>query len=52
MYQIIASVGNTTWKTKLMTKSGEDFFVVIRTAIRNKEEIVIGDRVNISFKLA
>ena len=52
MYPIIVSVGNTTWKTKLMTKKGGDFFVALRAAIRNKEKIAVGDRVTISFKLA
>jgi len=27
MYPITAHVGNTTWKTKLMTKKGGDFFL-------------------------
>jgi len=51
MYPIIANVGHTTWKTKLMMKKGGDFFVALKSDIRNKEKIVVGDRVAISFKL-
>jgi hypothetical protein len=51
MYPITAHVGNTVWKTKLMMKKGGDFFVALKSTIRNKEKITVGDRVLISFKL-
>ena len=51
MYPIIANVGNTSWKTKLMMKKGGDFFVAIKSDIRNKEKLAIGDRVSIYFEL-
>lgn len=51
MYPITAHVGKTSWKTKLMMKKGGDFFVALKTSVRNKENIAVGDRVAISFKL-
>lgn len=51
MYPITASVGKTSWETKLMTKKGGDFFVALKAAVRNKEKIAVGDKVTISFKL-
>ena len=51
MYPITAHVGKTSWKTKLMMKKGGDFFVALKTTIRNKEKITVGDRVTVSFKL-
>ena len=51
MYPITAYVGTTSWKTKLMMKKGGDFFVALKAAIRNKENINVGDRVTIAFTL-
>ena len=51
MYPITAHVGKTSWKTKLMMKKGGDFFVALKTTIRNKEKIAAGDRVTVSFTL-
>ena len=51
MYPITAHVGKTSWKTKLMMKKGGDFFVALKTTIRNKEKIAVGDRVTVSFTL-
>ena len=51
MYPIIAHVGKTSWKTKLMMKKGGDFFVALKATIRNKEKIAVGDRVAVSFIL-
>lgn len=51
MYPITAQVGKTSWKTKLMTKKGGDFFVALKLVVRNKEKLAVGDRVSISFKL-
>ena len=51
MYPITAQVGGTSWKTKLMMKKGGDFFVAVKADIREKERIVIGDKVKVSFKL-
>ena len=51
MYPITAHVGKTSWKTKLMMKKGGDFFIALKTTIRNKEKIAVGDKVVISFKL-
>lgn len=51
MYPITAHVGNTSWKTKLMIKKGGDFFIALKSVIRNKEKLTVGDRVSISFKL-
>ena len=50
MYPITAYVRKTSWKTKLMMKKGGDFFVALKTAIRNKEKINVGDKVAVSFK--
>src|SRR3989344_3883328 len=43
MYPITARVGKTSWQTKLMTEKGGNFFVALKVAIRNKEEIAVGD---------
>ena len=51
MYPITAHVGKTSWKTKLMMKKGGDFFIALKTTIRNKEKVAVGDKVVISFKL-
>ena len=51
MYPITAHVGKTSWKTKLMMKKGGDFFVALKAAILSKEQIKVGDRVTIYFKL-
>lgn len=51
MYPITAHVGNTAWKTKLMMKKGGDFFVALKTEVRSKEKITVGDKVVVSFKL-
>ena len=51
MYPITAHIGKTSWKTKLMIKKGGDFFVALNIAVRNREEIAVGDKVVISFKL-
>ena len=51
MYSITAHIGQTHWKTKLMMKKGGDFFVALKAAVRNKEKIVIDNRVTVSFKL-
>jgi hypothetical protein len=51
MYPIIAQVGNTSWKTKLMTKKGGDFFIALKSDIRKKEELSAGDIISISFQL-
>ena len=51
MYPITAYVKKTSWKTKLMMKKGGDFFVALKSSVRNKENITVGDRVIISFKL-
>lgn len=51
MYPITAHVGNMSWKTKLMMKKGGDFFVALKSAVRRKEEILVGDKITVSFKL-
>ena len=51
MYPITAHVRNTSWKTKLMMKKGSDFFVALKTSLREKENISKGDTVVISFRL-
>ncbi len=51
MYPITAHVGNTSWETKLMTKKGGDFFIALKSDIRKKEELSLGDRISISFEL-
>ena len=51
MYPITAHVGKTSWKTKLMMKKGGDFFVALKTSLREKENISKGDTVAISFRL-
>ncbi len=51
MYPITAQVRKASWKTKLMMKKGGDFFVALKTSVRNKENIAVGDRVKVSFKL-
>ena len=51
MYPITAHVGKTSWKTKLMMKKGGDFFVALKTSLREKEKISGGDTVAISFRL-
>lgn len=51
MYPITARVGRTSWKTKLMMKKGGDFFVALKTALRNKEKITVGDRMTIKVQL-
>jgi hypothetical protein len=51
MYPVTAYVGSTSWETKLMMKKGGDFFVALKAAIRNKEDIAVGDRVTISIKM-
>jgi len=51
MYPITVSVGNTTWKTKLMMKKGGDFFIALKAAVRDKEKITIRSNIIVSFKL-
>lgn len=51
MFPIMAQVGGTSWKTKLMTKKGGDYFVAFRAEVRKKEKISIGSRIVVSFKL-
>lgn len=51
MYPITARVRKTSWKTKLMTKKGGDFFVALKTSVRKKEDITVDDRITVSFKL-
>ena len=51
MYPITAYVGKTSWKTKLMMKKGGDFFIALKATVRNKEEVAVGDRITVSFKL-
>ena len=51
MYPITAHVGDTSWKTKLMMKKGGDFFVALKSVVRDKEKIIVGDRITVSFKL-
>ena len=45
MYPIIVIIGDTTWKTKLMMKKGGDFFIALKTSVRKKENIALGDSV-------
>ena len=47
MYPIIAHIRITSWKTKLMMKKGGDFFVALKEAIREKEQIHSGDRITV-----
>ena len=47
MYPIIAHVRNTSWKTKLMVKKGGDFFVALKAAIREEEQIHSGDGITV-----
>jgi hypothetical protein len=49
-YPITASIGNSTWKTKLMTMKGGDLFVALKANIREKNSIAIGNRISISIK--
>jgi len=51
MYPITAHVGGTSWKTKLMMKKGGDFFVALKSDVRNKEKISAGNKTPISFSL-
>ena len=51
MYPITAHVADTSWKTKLMMKKGGDFFVALKSVVRDKEKIIVGDRITVSFKL-
>ena len=51
MYPITVHVRSTSWKTKLMMKKGGDFFVALKAAIRDKEQINVADKITISFKL-
>lgn len=51
MYPITVELGNTSWETKLMTKKGGGFFIAIKSAIRIKEKIAVGDKIAISFRL-
>lgn len=51
MYPITARVGDTEWDTKLMMKTGGDFFVALNAAVRRKEGIVAGKKVKVTFTL-
>lgn len=51
MYPITVHVDETSWNTKLMMKNGGDFFVALKATIRNKEKIVVGDRIPVAFRL-
>ena len=51
MYPITVDLGNTSWETKLMMKKGGDFFIALKSAIRIKEKITVGDKISISFSL-
>ena len=50
-FPITAHVGKTSWQTKLMTKKGGDFFVALKATIRRKEQLDVGGRVAVSFRL-
>lgn len=51
MYPIMARVGNTSWKTKLMMKKGGDFFVALNEEVRKKENIIKAKRIKVNFSL-
>ena len=51
MFPIIVRVGSTEWKTKLMMKKSGDLFIAFNASSRKKEEIVVGKKVKLSFKL-
>jgi hypothetical protein len=51
MYPITAHIGKMSWKTKLMMKKGGDFFVALKSAVRDKEKIAVGDHIKLSFVL-
>ncbi len=51
MYPVEATVGATTWNTKLMTKKGGDFFVALKASVRRKEGVTHGDTASITIRL-
>lgn len=51
MHPVTAQVGNTSWKTTIMTMKGGNFFVALKAAVRSREGIVVGDRITVSLRL-
>lgn len=52
MVKILARIGKTEWNTALFPESrSRAYLISIKKAVRQKEEILIGDEVKISFKV-
>ena len=48
---ITATLGSSTWNTSLMPKGDGTLFIPLSATVRKKEQIEVGDRVQITFKL-
>jgi len=51
MFSIKVYLNKNSWKTKLMTKKGNSFFIAIKKLIRASEGIKLGEKISISFDL-
>jgi hypothetical protein len=49
--KIKAQIGSTSWNTSLLPLKGGIIFIAIKAEVRKKEEIQLGDMVEISFSL-
>ena len=51
MVPITATVGNTTWQTKLMRISSGGYFLALKKKVRLNEKIEVGDNIKVTLKI-
>lgn len=47
---IIATVGETQWKTSLLPMGDGTLFIALNKKVREKEDIKVGDMITVSFR--
>jgi len=48
---ITATVGNTSWQTSLLPKGDRTHFIALPAKVRSKENLSLGDEVEVSFEI-
>lgn len=54
-FPVVVSLNKTTWKTSLLpmgNKTGEKrYFIALKAEVRKKEEVLVGEKLSLSFVL-
>jgi hypothetical protein len=47
---VVATIGQTTWKTSLFPMKGKKYFIPIKKTVCQTEKLLVGQKVKVSYK--